>query len=69
VSHVMRELSAALLLQGHDNVTLAVLLFGFWSGGQPNAAAAVGVWLIVLMAVITAAWQWLAPSKAGGGAA
>jgi iron(III) transport system permease protein len=60
VAHVMRELSAALLLQGEDNAMLAVLLWGYWSGGQPNKAAAVGVWLVVLMSVATIGWQTLA---------
>ena len=57
VAHVMRELSTALLLQGEDNAMLAVLLWGYWSGGQPNKAAAVGVWLVVLMAIATIGWQ------------
>ena len=57
VAHVMRELSTALLLQGEDNAMLAVLLWGYWSGGQPNKAAAVGVWLVALMAVATIGWQ------------
>jgi iron(III) transport system permease protein len=60
VAHVMRELSTALLLQGEDNAMLAVLLWGYWSGGQPNKAAAVGVWLVVLMAMATIGWQAMA---------
>ncbi len=60
VAHVMRELSTALLLQGEDNATLAVLLWGYWSGGEPGKAAAVGVWLVVLMTAVTIAWQALA---------
>jgi len=65
VAHVMRELSTALLLQGDNNTTLAVLLFGYWSGGQPNRAAAVGVWLVAIMAIVTIVWQRLAPKGLG----
>ncbi len=59
VAHVMRELSTALLLQGDDNATVAVQLWSYWSGGEPNKAAAVGVWLVVAMTVVTVVWQWL----------
>ena len=60
VAHCMRELSSALLLQGFDNKTLPVLLWGYWSGGEPNKAAAVGVWLVAAMLLMVAAWQVLA---------
>jgi iron(III) transport system permease protein len=60
VAHVIRELSTALLLQGDDNAMLAVLLWSYWSGGQPNKAAAMGLWLIAMMAVTTIGWQWMA---------
>lgn len=59
VAHCMRELSTALLLQGEDNTTLAVQLWSYWAGGEPNKAAAVGVWLVLVMTVVTVAWQWL----------
>ncbi|MCC6198246.1 MAG: iron ABC transporter permease [Burkholderiales bacterium] len=60
VAHVMRELSTALLLQGEDNTMLAVQLWNAWSGGQPNKAAAIGLWLVGMMAVATIGWQWMA---------
>jgi iron(III) transport system permease protein len=63
VAHVMRELSTALLLQGEDNLTLAVQLWSYWGGGEPGKAAAVGVWLVVAMAVITAVWQRLSTQR------
>jgi iron(III) transport system permease protein len=66
VAHVMRELSTALLLQGEDNTMLAVLLWGYWSGGQPNKAAAVGVWLVVLMSIATIGWQLMASRSRRG---
>jgi len=63
VAHVMRELSTALLLQGDDNVTLAVQLWSYWAGGEPSKAAAVGVWLVVVMTVITIIWQRLSARR------
>ena len=57
LAHCMRELTAALLLQGAHNTTLPVLLWGYWSGGEPNKAAAVGVWLVLAMLATVAAWQ------------
>jgi iron(III) transport system permease protein len=60
LAHCMRELSAALLLQGGDNRTLPVLLWNYWSGGEPNKAAAVGVWLVAALLVVVSAWQIIA---------
>ncbi len=57
VAHCMRELASALLLQGGDNRTLPVLLWNYWSGGEPNKAAAVGVWLVVAMLLVVSLWQ------------
>ncbi|UCE31842.1 MAG: iron ABC transporter permease [Burkholderiales bacterium] len=57
VAHCMRELTSALLLQGTENKTLPVLLWGYWSGGEPNKASAVGVWLVVAMLLVVSAWQ------------
>ncbi len=58
-AHAGRELSSALILQGRDNVVLSTLLWDYWSAGQPNRAAAVGVWLIVALGVLVGAWQAL----------
>jgi iron(III) transport system permease protein len=63
IAHVMRELSTALLLQGDDNATVAVQLWSYWSGGEPNKAAAVGVWLVMAMTVVTILWQWLSARR------
>lgn len=57
LAHSMRELTSALLLHGGDNRTLPVLLWNYWSGGEPNKAAAVGVWLVVAMLLVVSAWQ------------
>jgi iron(III) transport system permease protein len=60
LAHCMRELTSALLLKGAHNTTLPVLLWGYWSGGEPNKAAAIGVWLVLAMLVCVAGWQVLA---------
>jgi len=70
LAHAMRELTSALMLQGADNTTLPVLLWGYWTGGEPNKAAAVGVWLVLAMLLIVSAWQFMAArgrSTMGGG--
>ncbi len=57
LAHCLRELTAALLLQGADNATLPTLLYSYWSGGEINKAAAVGVWLVIGLIAVVAAWQ------------
>ncbi|MBO9356218.1 ABC transporter permease subunit [Bordetella petrii] len=57
IAHCMRELSSALLLQGGGNQTLPVVLWNFWVGGEPNKAAAVGIWLVALVFVTMLVWQ------------
>lgn len=67
MAHCMRELTSALLLHGRDNTTLPVLLWGYWVGGEPNKASAVGVWLVLAMLVMVAGWQILARRGRLGG--
>ncbi len=57
IAHCIRELSSALLLQGGSNQTLPVVLWNFWVGGEPNKAAAVGLWLVVLLFITMLVWQ------------
>ena len=61
----MRELSAALMLQGLDNATLPTVLWDYWIGGEPNKAAAVGVWLILALLCVISIWQTLAARTRG----
>ena len=68
MAHCMRELTSALLLHGRDNTTVPVLLWGYWTGGEPNKAAAVGVWLVIAMLVMVTLWQVLARRGRLGGA-
>lgn len=58
-AHAMRELSSALLLQGRSNTVVSTLLWGYWTSGDQVTAAAVGVWLIVVLLVAVGAWQLL----------
>jgi iron(III) transport system permease protein len=64
-AHCLRELTAALLLQGADNATLPALLYSYWSGGETNKAAAVGVWLVIGLAAVVLAWQFALRLAAG----
>ena len=56
-AHCLRELTAALMLQGVDNATLPTLLYSYWSGGETTKAAAVGVWLVFGLLVAVIGWQ------------
>jgi iron(III) transport system permease protein len=60
VAHAMRELSAALMLQGMDNPVVSTLLWEYWSGGEPNKAAAVGVWLMAALVIVVTLWHFSA---------
>ncbi|MCC2597206.1 iron ABC transporter permease [Pusillimonas sp. MFBS29] len=64
IAHCIRELSSALLLQGGENQTLPVVLWNFWVGGEPNKAAAVGLWLVVLLFLTMLIWQMWGGRKA-----
>jgi iron(III) transport system permease protein len=65
-AHCLRELTAALMLQGADNATLPALLYSYWSGGETNKAAAVGVWLVIGLLAVVIAWQVLARLASSG---
>lgn len=57
-AHAMRELSAALMLQGADNQVVATFLWGYWTGGETTKAAAVGVVLIMAVLAMGAGWVY-----------
>jgi iron(III) transport system permease protein len=57
LAHAMRELSTALMLQGRDNQVVTTLLWDWWQGGEPNRAAAVGVWLVAALLLALTLWQ------------
>ncbi|MES2535937.1 MAG: iron ABC transporter permease [Pseudomonadota bacterium] len=56
-SHGLRELTIALMLQSERNVTIATLLWAFWTNGNATGAAAVGIWLTVVMGILVLIWQ------------
>lgn len=56
-AHSLRELGAALILQGADNKTVPALLFAYWTQGQPTKTAAVGVWMVVVLVALIALGQ------------
>lgn len=59
LAHAVRELSAALMLQGRTNTVVSTLLWDYWTSGQQVTAAAVGVWLMAALLVVVAVWQLL----------
>lgn len=59
VAHCVRELSSALMLQGRSNMTLSTLLWDYWSGGRPTAAAAIGVLMVAVLLALVSFWQML----------
>ena len=59
VAHSIRELSSALMLQGRSNSVVSTLLWSYWEGGRPTAAATVGVVLITVLLVLVTIWQLL----------
>jgi len=59
-AHALRALSAPLMLQGRDNTVLVTLLWGYWNTGEVTIAAAIGVVLVGLLLIATAAWRFAA---------
>ena len=56
--HACRELSAALMLRTQGNVVLTTLLWDYWSGGEAGSAAALGLWLVLGMALVISIWRF-----------
>jgi iron(III) transport system permease protein len=67
MAHAMRELSSALMLKGPNNVVLTTLLWDYWSGGEPNKAAATGVWLMMALVLAVAVWQFTTSRRSSTG--
>jgi len=56
---VYRELTAAVFLAVNDNITLPVVVWSYWYGGNINKASAVTLLMtLVLTPLIVAAWWW-----------
>lgn len=56
-THAMRELSAAMMLQGRDNAVVSTLLFNYWDTGRAPLAAAIAVCLMASLALLVTIWQ------------
>jgi len=57
IAHSMRELSAALILTGRDNPVVSTVLWSFWEGGNTTVAAALGVCLMIVLGILSFAWD------------
>ena len=56
---VYRELTAAVFLAVHDNITLPAVVWSYWYGGNINKASAVTLLMtLVLTPLILGAWWW-----------
>jgi iron(III) transport system permease protein len=56
---VYRELTAAVFLAVHDNITLPAVIWSYWYGGNINKASAVTLLMtLVLTPLVMAAWWW-----------
>ena len=58
-SHALRNFSIPLMLAGRDNRVLSVILWRTWDDGSPGQTSALGVLLIVGLAIITVGGRWL----------
>ena len=58
-SHALRNFSIPLMLAGRDNRVLSVILWRTWDDGSPGQTAALGVLLILALAVVTVGGRWL----------
>jgi iron(III) transport system permease protein len=56
---VYRELTAAVFLAVHDNITLPAVIWSYWYSGNINKASAVTLLMtLALTPLICAAWWW-----------
>ena len=58
-SHSLRNFSVPLILATHENWTLSVVMWRSWEDGYPGQTSALGVLLIVALAVLTVGGRWL----------
>ena len=55
----LRSFSVPLLVGSRESVVISILMWNFWDQGQVGQAAALGVLLIVTLALFTAGGRWL----------
>jgi len=58
-TNALRDASLPLILRGRENTMITSLLWDYWIGGRATTAAAVGVLLIGVLAVLITVWQSL----------
>ena len=58
-SHSLRNFSVPLILATRENWTLSVIMWRSWEDGYPGQTSALGVLLIVALAVLTVGGRWL----------
>jgi iron(III) transport system permease protein len=57
-SHALRAFSLPLMLASRDSKVISLLMWRMWDDGSAGQCAALGVLLIVVLAVLTAAARW-----------
>jgi iron(III) transport system permease protein len=63
--HAMQELSMALMLYNPDTVVVSTMIWSMWQNGRTTDAAALGVMLILLSAVLLLGGQLFARFRQG----
>lgn len=58
-SHALRNFSIPLLLTSRENKVLSVIMWHSWDDGFPGQTAALGVFLIAVLAVLALGGRWL----------
>ena len=58
-SHSLRNFSVPLILATRENWVLSVIMWRTWEDGDPGQTSALGVLLIVALAVLTVGGRWL----------
>ncbi len=58
-SHSLRSFSIPLMLQGNQSIVLSVIMWDLWNEGKAGPTAALGILLIVALAILTISGRWL----------
>ena len=58
-SHSLRNFSVPLILATRENWVLSVIMWRTWEDGDPGQTAALGVLLIIALAVLTVGGRWV----------
>jgi iron(III) transport system permease protein len=58
-SHSLRSFSVPLILSSKDSLVLSVVMWDLWNNGRAGPTAALGVLLIVALAILTTGGRWI----------